>query len=513
MSQRNIYTVFSAIASGTALRAIVGKRPRSTDKVNNITHLHSLSLKPHLFDSYKTRLSRRIALSVFAGFIVIEGVVFIPSVIQKSQELENQLKEVTSAKIEWIVRTYPDASSEELLTHIQALQNKPMLKDLLGGVLYRASDGKELGRFGEQPSLSWEMVSQQQMRQRWFKFERRYDAVWFPKEMGNDYLLIIRHDALSIQQELYIYVARVVGIVLLISAFITFVTMSVVQSVVIVPILKLRDSLMAASIALQQDRINPKSYLMAVNRQDELGEVIAAFNESFLRNYEEMSRRKQAEAEAQTEREKAEKLLLNILPEPIAEELKQGRRSICDGFAEVSVLFADIVGFTTLSTLISPDELVALLNQIFSTFDDLSDRYGLEKIKTIGDNYMVAGGLPIPRPDHAEAIAQMALDMQEAIAKLDFQVEGMEPLSLRIGINTGPVIAGVIGSKKFIYDLWGDAVNTASRMESHSLPGCIQVTEATYQCLKDKYFFEKRGTLTVKGKGEMVTYWLKGRHP
>lgn len=503
MMPTNIYSLFSGI---------LGKRPHATDKGKKITHLQSNFWKLNLFDSYKTRLSQRIALSVFASFIVIEGAIFIPSVIQKSQELEKQLKEVTSAKIEWIVRTYPTASSEELITHLQALQNKSMLQDLLGGVLYRASDGKELGRFGEIPNLTWKMVNQQQMRQQWLKIERRYDAAWFPKEMGNDYLLIIRHDALSIQQELYIYIARIVGIVLLISAFITFVTMSVVQSVVIVPILKLRDSLMAASIALQQERINPKSHLLVVNRQDELGEVVTAFNESFLRNYEEMSRRKQAEIEAQAEREKAEKLLLNILPRPIAEELKQGRRSICDGFAEVSVLFADIVGFTTLSTRISPDELVALLNQIFSTFDDLSDRYGLEKIKTIGDNYMVAGGLPIPRPDHAEAIAQMALDMQEAIAKLEFPVENMEPLSLRIGINSGPVIAGVIGTKKFIYDLWGDAVNTASRMESHSLPGCIQVTEATYQLLQHKYILEKRGTLLVKGKGEMVTYWLKGRH-
>lgn len=500
----NIYTFFSAIR-------IAAKPSHLPDRANKIANSQSISGKIHLFNSYKTRLSRRIALTVFASFLVIEGAVFIPSVNQKSQELENQLKEVTSAKIEWIIRTYPNASTEELLFHIQTLQNEAMLKGLLGGVLYRASDGKELGQFGETPSLSWLMVNQQQLQQRWFKFEGRYDVAWFPNELGNDYILIIRHDAFSIQQQLYLYVLRIIAIVLLISALITLVTMCVVQSVVIVPILRLRDSLMEASIALQQEGIHPESHLMVVDRQDELGEVITAFNESFLRNYGEINRRQQAEAEAQIEREKAERLLLNILPAPIAEDLKQGRRTICDNFAEVTVLFADIVGFTTLSTRISPDRLVALLNQIFSTFDDLSDRYGLEKIKTIGDNYMVAGGLPIPRPDHAEAIAEMALEMQAAIGKPEFQIAEMEPLSLRIGINTGPVIAGVIGSKKFIYDLWGDTVNTASRMESHSLPGCIQVTETTYQLLQPKYLFEKRGTLSVKGKGEMVTYWLKGQ--
>lgn len=468
----------------------------------------------NLFSAYTSQLSRRIALSVFTSFIVIEGIVFIPSLLQQSQKLENQLKEVTSAKLEWIVQTYPNASPEAFLQYVQALQNKPMMQSvLLGGVLYRASDGKEIGRFGEQPMLAFANVRQQQVEQQWFKVAQRYDAAWFPEALDGDYILIIRHDARSIQQQFYAYIAGIAGVVLLIAAVITGGTMVVVQSVVIVPILKLRDRLMAAAEALQQDHLDPESLLMPLNRRDELGQVIAAFNQSFLRNAEEMSRRKQAEAEAQTEREKAEQLLLNILPESIAEELKQGRRSICDGFAEVSVLFADIVGFTALSAQISPDQLVTLLNRIFSTFDDLSDRYGLEKIKTIGDNYMVAGGLPIPRPDHAEAIADMALAMQDAIARPEFQHEGMPPLSLRIGINTGPVIAGVIGSKKFIYDLWGDAVNTASRMESHSLPGCIQVTEATYQRLKHKYTFEKRGTLPIKGKGEMVTYWLKGLKP
>jgi class 3 adenylate cyclase len=172
-------------------------------------------------------------------------------------------------------------------------------------------------------------------------------------------------------------------------------------------------------------------------------------------------------------------------------------------------MFADIVGFTELSARISPSELVGVLNDIFSAFDHLADKYGLEKIKTIGDAYMVCGGLPVPRVDHAEAIAEMALDMQQEIRKLS--VEHNEAFSIRIGINSGPVIAGVIGLKRFIYDLWGDTVNIASRMESHGMTGCIQMTTATHELLRDKYYFEKRGTIQVKGKGYMTTYLLLGR--
>jgi class 3 adenylate cyclase len=209
------------------------------------------------------------------------------------------------------------------------------------------------------------------------------------------------------------------------------------------------------------------------------------------------------------EQEKSERLLLNILPKPIAERLKQGERTIADNFAQVTVMFADIVGFSQLSAHLSPAELVEFLNEIFSKFDQLADHYGLEKIKTIGDAYMVVGGLPTPRPDHAEAIAQMALDMLVDIKQ--FRTKYGESVRMRIGIGTGPVEAGVIGTKKFSYDLWGDTVNMASRMESHGIPDCVQVTETTYECLKDRFLFEKRGAIQVKGKGEMVTYLLVGK--
>lgn len=209
------------------------------------------------------------------------------------------------------------------------------------------------------------------------------------------------------------------------------------------------------------------------------------------------------------EQEKSERLLLNILPKPIADRLKQGQNVIADSFPEVTVLFADIVGFTHLSDLVSPTVLVELLNDIFSAFDRLVEQYDLEKIKTIGDSYMVAGGLPLPRADHAEAIAAMALDMQQEIAK--FQTEYVDPFYMRIGIHTGPVVAGVIGHKKFTYDMWGDTVNIASRMELHGIAGRIQVTEAIYQRLQETFRFEPRGYIDVKGKGQMKTYFLVGK--
>jgi adenylate cyclase len=207
------------------------------------------------------------------------------------------------------------------------------------------------------------------------------------------------------------------------------------------------------------------------------------------------------------EQEKSEKLLLNILPSPIADRLKRKSEAIADSFSEATVLFADIVGFTELSSRLTPQELVQCLNQIFSCFDNLAEKYGLEKIKTIGDAYMVVGGLPNPRSDHAAAIASMAIDMQKELQAINRSMG--EKFDIRIGINSGPVVAGVIGIKKFIYDLWGDTVNIASRMESHGESGAIHISEATYRLIEGQFNCELRGAIAVKGKGQMTTYWLR----
>ncbi|MGE5658219.1 MAG: adenylate/guanylate cyclase domain-containing protein [Actinomycetota bacterium] len=225
--------------------------------------------------------------------------------------------------------------------------------------------------------------------------------------------------------------------------------------------------------------------------------------------FHDITKRKQMQAALTIEQKKTESLLLNILPKPIADRLKQAQSLIADRFDETTILFADLVNFTQLSTQMPATEIVYFLNEIFSAFDRLTEQYGLEKIKTIGDAYMVAGGIPTPRSDHAEAIADMALDILAAVNQ--FNQQRGENFQIRIGIHSGPVIAGVIGTKKFTYDLWGDAVNTASRMESQGLVGKIQVSSDTYQLLQNHYTFEERGIIQIKGKGEMRTYLLTGR--
>jgi len=213
----------------------------------------------------------------------------------------------------------------------------------------------------------------------------------------------------------------------------------------------------------------------------------------------------------QVERDTSERLLLNILPKPIAERLKQGEAVIADGFSDVTVLFTDFVDFTKYSTVTPPRELVSRLNEIFSTFDELCEQSGLEKVKMIGDGYMVAGGVPVARADHAEAMAELALAMQREVT--GFGAGHDQPFRMRVGMHSGPVVAGVIGRKKFAYDLWGDTVNLASRMETYAPSGGILVTAATHKLLKGKFAFKPGRVLRVKGRGRVLTYSLLGRKP
>ncbi len=236
---------------------------------------------------------------------------------------------------------------------------------------------------------------------------------------------------------------------------------------------------------------------VAVTSQDELGRLSSTFNSMVV------SIREQTE-EIQRKNEENERLLLNILPGPIADRLKQGEDTIADHFPEVTVLFADIVGFTVMSGNVSPSDLVTMLNDLFSTFDDSAHRLGIEKIKTIGDCYMAAAGLTIELDDPPAAMVEMALEIQRNIDQINAQ-HGTS-FQIRIGINCGPVVAGVIGKSKFIYDLWGDTVNLASRMESHGVAGRIHVSEAIYERIKDRFRVEPRGDIKIKGKGPMPTY-------
>ncbi|HLO47485.1 MAG TPA: adenylate/guanylate cyclase domain-containing protein [Kamptonema sp.] len=461
-----------------------------------------------LLASFTARLSLRITFWVFVSLIIIELILLVPSYFRRENELLLQLEQVSHATINsLVVLTKTDMSDRNLL-HLK-IKNIISDSNIISGIAIYQSNGQLIDTLGDVPEINFIDLKDTKILRRRSRDGARYDVAWTNLHLGGKYILIVRHDATSVQQELYAFTLRIAGLVLIISIFVTSGTMLVLGVTVIAPILRLRDDLMAAGEALSKNEDKPDFYSLSVKRKDELGEVMAAFNQMFDRVYQEINQRKITEEILRSEQEKSERLLLNILPQPIAERLKQGQSNIADGFAEVTILFADIVGFTEISSRVSPQELVNLLNQIFSAFDRLSENYGLEKIKTIGDNYMVAGGLPMPHPQHAEVIAEMALDMQQEIVK--FSIECGKPLNIRIGINTGPVVAGVIGTKKFIYDLWGDAVNTASRMESQGIPGKIQVSSSTYNLLQNKYLFEERGIIQVKGKGEMSTYLLIGR--
>ena len=253
----------------------------------------------------------------------------------------------------------------------------------------------------------------------------------------------------------------------------------------------------------------PEDFPLLANLQKTLHQRTLKLQEQNAQLQGEIRQRHEIEQALRQEQQKSEQLLLNILPEAIVSQLKQFQGSLAERFEEATVLFADIVNFTPLAAQYSPLELVNLLNQIFSAFDRLVEKHHLEKIKTIGDAYMVVGGIPVPHQHHVVAVADMALEMQAIIQ--DFRHQGQMPLQLRIGINTGTVVAGVIGIKKFSYDLWGDTVNVASRMESQGQPGKIQVTESTYRLLAALFEFEPAQEIEIKGRGRMKTYYLLRR--
>ena len=240
---------------------------------------------------------------------------------------------------------------------------------------------------------------------------------------------------------------------------------------------------------------------------DETGKVL--YLEGSVKDVTE---KRHAEMNLRKQRQQSEQLLLNILPQMIAQRLKKSPGLVADNFSEATVLFADIVGFTEWASQTSVSELVTVLNKIFSEFDLLAEKLEVEKIKTIGDAYMAVSGVPNPTPDHAEKMARMALEMQAAIGHFSrHSHRGEEPFRLRIGMHSGPVSAGVVGLRKFFYDLWGDTVNVASRMESQGTPGRIQVTHETYLLLRERFELEFRGEFQIKGKGNMKTYWLLGQ--
>lgn len=449
----------------------------------------------------KSRLSQKIVASIFVGFAAIELVVFIPSYFDYREE---QLEELEAISQEVLFTTkinvMADMESSLLLKEAQATLSPDSV--IFGAALYN-EQGQLLDSFGEVPSLPVSSMGLKTIEKQLTDAGTRYDVAWPSDQFQGRYILVIRHDASSVKQDMAQYRINILGIVILISAFITLVTVLLLERMVINPLLLLRDDLCQAAAVVHQPQ-QAKFKSLKQSGQDELGDVIRAFASMFGQISQEVQERQAAETALRGEQEKTEALLRNVLPVAIANKLKNdlsNRTAIASRFENVTILFADIVGFTQLAAKTAPTELVRQLNDIFSVFDALAERHGLEKIKTIGDAYMVVGGVPAPMDNHAEAVMAMAIDMQAAVKQ--------RPFKLRIGINTGPVVAGVIGKKKFSYDLWGDAVNIASRMESHGMADRIQVSADTYELLKAKFQFEDRGCISIKGRGKVHTYlWL-----
>lgn len=454
----------------------------------------------------RSRLSRRIVSWVFFSIIVIEGIIFVPAYHRRQREKLRDLEELSSEVLFTAKANAMGGVAGDALLAAIAASLKP--DSIIQGLALYQDDGALVGVVGDRPTITGDSVPTGQVVRQLHANGRRYDVAWPSDRFQNQYILVVRHDATGVQREMVQYALAIAGLVVIISAFVTGVTIWVLERILIVPVLHLRDDLLRAAEAVGQEQ-PPRFHSDCLQRRDELGEVTQAFRNLFQQASQEIRDRKRAEAALNAEKQKSEALLLNILPAPIADQLKQTSGAIACRFEEVSILFADIVDFTGLAAQISPSQLVNLLNDIFSTFDGLVERFGLEKIKTIGDAYMVVGGLPEPRADHAEAILELAIAMQTAIK--NFRRHDGSPFHLRIGINTGPVVAGVIGLKKFSYDLWGDAVNIASRLESHGLVDAIQVSAATYRCLQNRYQFQDRGCIAIKGRGSLQTYLYQGR--
>ncbi|MEM9809318.1 MAG: adenylate/guanylate cyclase domain-containing protein [Cyanobacteria bacterium P01_D01_bin.56] len=440
-------------------------------------------------------------MSIFLSLVAIEFVIFIPAYFQRRADKLREL-EVVSEEVLLTLKAnvMQDMLSTQLLASTQASLSPDTI--ILGAALYN-DQGQLMDAFGEEPELVAPVGRLDDIQRLLTTGRTRYDVAWPSRQFQDRYVLVIRHDATSVKRYMVRYSIGIFFIVVLISAFLTLVTIVLLGRMIIHPLLLLRDDLcQAAKVVHQPDLAEFKS--LDHSWRGELGEVIQAFASMFGQISQEVQERQQAETALRSEQEKTEALLRNVLPSAIATRLKNdlsNRTAIASRFENVTILFADIVGFTQLAAHTAPTQLVCQLNDIFSVFDALAEQHGLEKIKTIGDAYMVVGGVPAPLENHAEAVMAMAIDMQAAVKQ--------HGLQLRIGINTGPVVAGVIGKKKFSYDLWGDAVNIASRMESHGMAARIQVSADTYELLKDKFQFEDRGCIDVKGRGMMHTYlWV-----
>ncbi|MGB3311558.1 MAG: adenylate/guanylate cyclase domain-containing protein [Nodosilinea sp.] len=457
----------------------------------------------------RSRLSRQIVTWVFLSLLAIEGIIFVPSYYRRRQAELKTLEQVSEELLFAIkASAMANQSTDDVLALVQ-VQLKP--DSIVRGAALYQPNGSLLRQFGEPPALNLADMGATEVRRQVSAEPLRYDVAWPSSQFQGQYVLAVRHDASTVQQTMIRYAISIAGLVVLISLFVTLTTILVLERLLINPLMHLRDDLLAAGEAASRDD-SSNFQSLSLTRDDELGDVAKAFGQMFGRVSREIQERRQVEQALLEANARSERLLHNVLPVSIAEQLKQETgKAIASRFDKATILFADIVDFTGLAAELPPTQLVSLLDSIFSAFDAIADRLGLEKIKTIGDAYLVVGGLPLPQSDHVNRVMIMAMEMLRVVKT--FQRQDGQPFCLRIGINTGPVVAGVIGTKKFSYDLWGDAVNIASRLESQGLIDRIQVSQTTYDHLKHHYHFEARGWLEIKGRGPMKTYLYSGDIP
>jgi adenylate cyclase len=463
-----------------------------------------------------SRLSRRIIRAAFLSIVTLEFLLFLPQYFQQESEQIARLEQDGAGQLVTAIRSRfiksqdsaTPANPEQDRQVISAIAARLQLDSIITGVALYRGDGTLIQDFADVPEIDEKSIRQDQSTDKLYRAQERFDLLIPSNKFDGQYRLVVRFSTSHIRQSMVEFTLKKCATVLAVSGFVSGVLLLLLQRILITPISQLRDDLTEAGAAAGKEN-SPMFYTFYQTRKDELGEVAIAFCQMYHQIRHEIRDRKRAEAALIAEQEKSERLLLNVLPGAIAKRLKENSGALASRFDEVTILFADIVGFTQLASQMAPLELLTQLNGIFSAFDKLTERYGLEKIKTIGDAYMIVGGIPTPRPDHAIAVLEMAIEML-AVTEEFHQPDG-QPYQLRIGINTGPVIAGVIGRQKFSYDLWGDAVNIASRMESHGLVGHIQVTPTTYDRLQHLYRFEKRTGLVIKSVGTMDTYLYSDR--
>ena len=467
---------------------------------------------------FNSRLSRRIVRAAFFSILALELVLFVPQYLQRERDQFILLREGRARLlVSQIQTTQLDGTSSETPTDETPIDHSSVIRlisqrltqdEFLQGASLYDGEGQLIQELEEAHELSDEWLLKDEANADLYRAQERFDLLIPSEKFKGDYLLVLRFSTSHIREMMVSFSLKKLGLVIAVAGFVSLVLLLLLQKLLITPMTQFKNDLTAAGQAAGQED-SPLFYTFYQTRKDELGDVAVAFCHMYHQIRHEIRDRRRAEAALITEQEKSERLLLNILPGAIAKRLKEDEGALASRFDEVTILFADIVGFTHLASQMKPLELLTQLNGMFSAFDKLAERFGLEKIKTIGDAYMIVGGIPTPRPDHAIAVLEMAIEMLAVIQ--DFRQPDGEPYQLRIGINSGPVIAGVIGRKKFSYDLWGDAVNIASRMESHGLVGNIQVTPTTYELLKHLYDFEKRSGLVIKNVGTMDTYLFRDR--